>query len=112
MRTLKYILPVIINITLTFLFYFIFGNPFIFTMRPDFYYDVETGIIKYIFGKGSLTLSFIIWLFLATVLFIVRIDKKDFTLGKKIIYYVCSIGIVGAVDLYWGIYYNQIFDLF
>lgn len=111
MGTLKYILPVIINIALTFLFDFLMGNFLIYEMRPDFYYDLDTGIKSYTFGEGSFAVSFILWLFLATTIFIIRIGKKDFTLGKRIIYYVCSIGMIGAVDLYWWNLYSLVFYL-
>lgn len=109
MKIFKLLLPVLINIVLTVLYFIFLFNYLIFNMRPDFYYDIEMRIGYYNFGVGSISVSFVIWLFWATVIFIVRVGKKYLKSFKKVIYYICTIGIVGAVDLYWLISYDKSF---
>ena len=111
MKIFKLMLPVLINILSTILF-FAFVVFFLFRwLGPDWVFVASERESYYRFSRGSISVSFIIWLFLATIIYVVRVGKKHLTLGKRSIYYICSIGIVGIIDLWWGIYYNRVFFL-
>lgn len=109
MKIFKLMLPVLINILSTILFFAFVVFCLVRWFGPDWYYDLDSQTNSYHFSRGSISVSFIIWLFWATVIFIVRVGKKYLTSLKKVIYYICSIGIVGAVDLYWLILYDKTF---
>lgn len=109
MKIFKLILPVLINISLTFLF-FAFVYFFLFRwLGPDWVFVTAERRSYYRFSTGSISVSFLIWLFGATVIFIVRVGKKYLKSLKKLLYYFFSIGIIGAVDLYWLVLYDKTF---
>lgn len=111
MKIFKVLWPVIINILSTILYFPFAAFLLMNWLGPDWVFLQSLRRNSYHFSRGSISVSFIIWLFLATVLYVVRMGKKHPTLGKRIVYYMCTIGIVGVVDWCWLNYYYHLFFL-
>lgn len=105
MRTLKLLLPIIVNIVLIIIYV-----PFSLELGPDYVSFLwKSG--KFRLGTGLCSITFLIILFAITIFWFTRVGKKYLTYSVYIRYLVCGIGLTGLVDGTLAIcYYRACFD--
>ena len=104
MKTFKLLLPIVVNLLLSFVFFPIMYNELLYIIdRPYMYREV------YHLRLGLCLILYYLVLFLITVFWLVKNGKKYLSNSVNIRYLVLGIGVTGMADMAWGIFNYIVF---